>query len=68
MRLILSLMAAAGLLSGALPALAQADAYPSRAVRLVVPFAAGGTTDIIARVVSDKMGAALTQCAGSLGV
>ena len=61
MRLILSLMAAAGLLSGALPALAQADAYPSRAVRLVVPFAAGGTTDIIARVVSDKMGAALTQ-------
>ncbi|WP_291573439.1 tripartite tricarboxylate transporter substrate-binding protein [Bradyrhizobium sp.] len=43
------------------PILARADVYPSRTITLIVPFAAGGPTDVIARVVAERMGEALGQ-------
>jgi tripartite-type tricarboxylate transporter receptor subunit TctC len=54
-----ALLAAAPLLAGSGVALAQA--YPSHPIRLIVPFAAGGTTDIVARIVGDKLGRELGQ-------
>jgi len=47
------------MLAGAAPALAQS--YPNKAITLQVPFAPGGTTDIIARVISEPLGKALGQ-------
>ncbi|WP_395676401.1 Bug family tripartite tricarboxylate transporter substrate binding protein [Inquilinus sp.] len=43
--------------SVALPAgsASAADAFPSRTVTMVVPFAAGGSTDLIARIIAEKM-------------
>ena len=38
-----------------------ADVYPSRPVRLIVPFSAGGATDLVARVFASKLGETLGQ-------
>ncbi|NKE65040.1 tripartite tricarboxylate transporter substrate binding protein [Ramlibacter sp. RBP-2] len=44
------------------PLAAQAQAgYPNKPIRVIVPFAAGSTTDIIARAISDKMSQSMGQ-------
>jgi tripartite-type tricarboxylate transporter receptor subunit TctC len=43
------------------PHLARAQAYPSRPVTLIVPFAAGGPNDAIARILADRMRTSLGQ-------
>ena len=40
---------------------AQTAVYPNKPIRVIVPFPAGSTTDIIARAIADKMGASLGQ-------
>jgi len=45
----------------ALPLAARAQSYPSRPIRYIVPVAAGGGNDMIARVVSERWGKAIGQ-------
>src|SRR6204780_3282569 len=56
---------------------AHADTFPSRPITLIVPYPPGGSTDVTARIMADKMGQSLGQAVivenvggagGSLGV
>jgi tripartite-type tricarboxylate transporter receptor subunit TctC len=53
--------AAALLLSGAWNAVLAEDAYPSKPITVVVPFAAGGPTDVVARLLGEQMSHTLGQ-------
>jgi tripartite-type tricarboxylate transporter receptor subunit TctC len=75
MKTLLAALAAAATLAGT--SLAAAQAYPSHSITMVVPFSAGGPTDTIARIMTERMGKALGQtvvvenvtgAAGSIGV
>ncbi len=54
-RRVVALLLSASLGALASPAALAADPYPSKPIRLVVPFAAGGTTDILARAVAAEL-------------
>ena len=67
----------AGLLLAGHAAAAQAETYPSKPVTIIVPFAAGGPSDVLARALADKMRGTLketvlienvTGAAGTIGV
>jgi tripartite-type tricarboxylate transporter receptor subunit TctC len=57
--IVLAIGAVAFGINGANPATAQV--YPSRLVTIIVPFAAGGTTDVIARILGEHMSRTLGQ-------
>jgi len=58
---MINLIAAIALALLAFVAPAAADTFPSRPITLIVPFPPGGSTDLAARLMADKMGAALGQ-------
>jgi len=45
----------------AVPRVAWAQAYPTRPITMIVPFAAGGSLDVVGRLVAQRMGTALGQ-------
>jgi tripartite-type tricarboxylate transporter receptor subunit TctC len=58
-RATLGFAIAAMLASGSIPS--QAQDWPSRAVKVIVPYGPGGITDVIARLVADRLSKALGQ-------
>jgi len=60
-RLIIALTALTFVLAALDPAPAQAQSYPTKPIRVIVPFAAGGAVDVLARLVSAKMSESVGQ-------
>ncbi len=54
-------LAGAALATPALPRLANAQAWPNKAIRAVIPFTAGSTIDIVGRIVLDPLASQLGQ-------
>src|SRR3984957_4362690 len=50
-----------GAVTSTVPRIAFADTYPSRPLRWIVPFPAGGSTDLIARLLGESWGTRLGQ-------
>jgi tripartite-type tricarboxylate transporter receptor subunit TctC len=61
MRIAALLLGLSGLTAGIAPAAVHAQAFPSKPIRLVVPFPAGSATDGIARVIGASLGTAIGQ-------
>ncbi|MEJ5124868.1 tripartite tricarboxylate transporter substrate binding protein [Comamonas sp. MYb21] len=60
-RTVLQAITAASLGAALLPAAFAAEAFPNKPITMVVPFVAGGTTDILARIVGQSLGEELGQ-------
>jgi tripartite-type tricarboxylate transporter receptor subunit TctC len=58
--MIRALARLAAVFTVSLAAFAQDD-YPNRTVKIIVPFAPGGSTDVVARILADRLGAELRQ-------
>jgi len=55
------LLIAAGVLAAAVPQAQSAENYPVRPVRIIVPFAPGGASDFVGRIIQPKLGEELNQ-------